>query len=924
VVGVKEQPAMKRYARLALLTALVPLGYLVAASIPEPPTLVYGRVVQLIGGREFPVTAGTLSWSVRPLASPAPALTLTTSLSALADGALCYRLGIPHEALVSGLTISEGTIALGMEESVHELVDITVDGQPARPLVPSTVYFALSQAGRAKAHRVDLVVGGTPADSDGDGLPDVWERAFGLDPDANDANADPDGDGLTNQQEYARGSDPRADNRAPAMLTTRLTAYAACRTGVLLDVADSDTPPAGLTMTVLALPAAARLLLTRAGTEQPLPAGATFTLAEVQAGSLVFEESAASTDERVLRLALTDGAPNRVPVLADLPVTVCRPLTIAAGWLAQAPTQLGEVLTVTGLALPNDRTEQVTWLAGHWFGRTIWRAGAQQAPSSFAPPGSAVLLGAESDDALTGSNAADLLCGGNGADTLTGAAGADVFLFEAGLSGTKVVTDFKAAEEDTLDFSAVLRGTSNRITDYLRPVAAGTDITLHVAANGNAGNYSDAAVILRGAAPGFDLTALWASGRILAAALTSPTLVSVTVAEGDGLASETGPHPGRFTLQRAGVLDDALAVTVSLTGSATNGGDYEAIGNTVTFAAGAAFATVEVRPLPDYVVEPTEKVVLTVLPGTGYEVGTPTAATVSLSDLAELVSVEAVEVQALIAEGQPGTVMVRRAGMVARPTTVWLAVSGTAAAGSDFTPLPTRVSFAAWETAVYLDVTPLPTASVTGLRESILVAVRPDPARLYTIGDPACAAIWLYADAIAAVDGNADGIPDSEDADFDGLTTAEEALLGSDPALPTLILHRGWNLVSVPGLPAGEQTLAAQLGAGFDGVVWGWQNNQYVPLTGQPMQPGRGYLVYVADDEVLDLHNLSDATGEVTLNPGWNLVGPVRGGLWPNQPPGPIYRLVTYGAYQQVDPPLLLPMNGYWVYSSAVTTVRLP
>ncbi len=39
-------------------------------------------------------------------------------------------------------------------------------------------------------------------DSEGDGMPDGWEMAFGLDPLVNDSAGDPDQDGLTNRQEY--------------------------------------------------------------------------------------------------------------------------------------------------------------------------------------------------------------------------------------------------------------------------------------------------------------------------------------------------------------------------------------------------------------------------------------------------------------------------------------------------------------------------------------------------------------------------------------------------------------------------------------------------------------------------------------------------------------------------------------------------
>ncbi len=47
-------------------------------------------------------------------------------------------------------------------------------------------------------------------DKDHDGMPDAWERLYGLNEfDASDAAADPDGDGLTNLQEYLAGTNPR-------------------------------------------------------------------------------------------------------------------------------------------------------------------------------------------------------------------------------------------------------------------------------------------------------------------------------------------------------------------------------------------------------------------------------------------------------------------------------------------------------------------------------------------------------------------------------------------------------------------------------------------------------------------------------------------------------------------------------------------
>ena len=48
-----------------------------------------------------------------------------------------------------------------------------------------------------------------PADADGDGLPDSWEKANGLNPaDPDDAEADADGDDFTNLEEYQAKTDP--------------------------------------------------------------------------------------------------------------------------------------------------------------------------------------------------------------------------------------------------------------------------------------------------------------------------------------------------------------------------------------------------------------------------------------------------------------------------------------------------------------------------------------------------------------------------------------------------------------------------------------------------------------------------------------------------------------------------------------------
>ena len=77
--------------------------------------------------------------------------------------------------------------------------------------------------------------------------------------------------------------------------------------------------------------------------------------------------------------------------------------------------------------------------------------------------------------------------------------------------------------------------------------------------------------------------------------------------------------------------DGALTVNFSIGGTATFNTDYTQTGaatfappnGTVTFAAGTLTATVTVDPAADTTVEPDETVILTVVAGTGYNVGVP-------------------------------------------------------------------------------------------------------------------------------------------------------------------------------------------------------------------------------------------------------------------------------------------------------------
>jgi hypothetical protein len=111
-----------------------------------------------------------------------------------------------------------------------------------------------------------------------------------------------------------------------------------------------------------------------------------------------------------------------------------------------------------------------------------------------------------------------------------------------------------------------------------------------------------------------------------------PPLPTVTVTASDPNASEAGPNSGTFTITRTGSTTSSLLVNFSIAGTATNGTDYATLTSPVTIPAGAASKTVTVTPIDDSAVESPETVLLTLTTGSGYSLGSPKAATVTIAD----------------------------------------------------------------------------------------------------------------------------------------------------------------------------------------------------------------------------------------------------------------------------------------------------
>jgi hypothetical protein len=107
---------------------------------------------------------------------------------------------------------------------------------------------------------------------------------------------------------------------------------------------------------------------------------------------------------------------------------------------------------------------------------------------------------------------------------------------------------------------------------------------------------------------------------------------SITLSASDATAAEGGANPGAFTFTRTGSTATPLTAYFAVNGTARNGLDYAAIGNSIEIPASAASAVLTITPLDDAVLEAPERATLTVLPNPNYTVGTTTPQSVTIND----------------------------------------------------------------------------------------------------------------------------------------------------------------------------------------------------------------------------------------------------------------------------------------------------
>ncbi len=224
----------------------------------------------------------------------------------------------------------------------------------------------------------------------------------------------------------------------------------------------------------------------------------------------------------------------------------------------------------------------------------------------------------------------------------------------------------------------------------------------------------------------------------------------MTIEATDATAAEAGADTGTFTVTRTGGTSGNLVVSLSVTGSATSGTDYTGLSGgptTVTILAGQSSKTITITPVDDTAVEGSETVVAEVVAGTGYTVGTPSSATVTIADNDSgpgiTVSITATDASASETGPDPGTFVVSRTGGTSGDLVVSLSVTGSATAGTDYSGLSggsTTVTIPNGQGSTSITITPIDDTAVEG-SETVVTQVVAGSG--YTVGSPSSATVTI-------------------------------------------------------------------------------------------------------------------------------------------------------------------------------------
>ncbi len=233
--------------------------------------------------------------------------------------------------------------------------------------------------------------------------------------------------------------------------------------------------------------------------------------------------------------------------------------------------------------------------------------------------------------------------------------------------------------------------------------------------------------------------------------ITDNDLPIISIIATDASANETAsgstPDDGTLTISRTGNTSADLSINLtSITGTANNGTDYNALPNTVIIPAGQMSQTVDIVPIDDADIESTETVIVAVTATNNYAVSaTQNSAQVTIgdNDSLSLVSIVATVPTTEEAGAESGIFTVTRTGGDNSQALIvsFDSISGTATSGTDYATLSSSVIIATGQSSKTIHVVPVFDNDAEN-DETVIINIAESPTS-YTLGANASAQVTI-------------------------------------------------------------------------------------------------------------------------------------------------------------------------------------
>ncbi len=205
---------------------------------------------------------------------------------------------------------------------------------------------------------------------------------------------------------------------------------------------------------------------------------------------------------------------------------------------------------------------------------------------------------------------------------------------------------------------------------------------------------------------------------------------TATIAATDATATELGTTTGEYTvsLDVANSSGGVITVGYTVTGTATSGSDFVALTGSVDIADLASSATILLTPIDDADVELDETVTVTLDAGTGYTVGAPNSADVTITsdDVVPVSEVSIINTTDGSENGAGavtnGVLTINQTFATVTDTEIGYSVAGTSTSGLDFSALSGTATITAGQFSTIITVPVLEDAIVEG-SETVIITL---------------------------------------------------------------------------------------------------------------------------------------------------------------------------------------------------------